>query len=126
VDEFSITYKKKETDSKLHTYAAMLFGYWKYLINYKSFNDLNTQALRKSAAGIVFSNYLSKLISGDGSDGSCNVIYHGSFSALPIPITQKEARERLLLPRISRVNHDNNKDNNKNMNKKIAITICHS
>ena len=101
----------------------MLFGYWKHLINYKSFNNLNIQALRKSAAGIVFSNYLSKLISGDGSDGSCNIIYHGSDSALQIPVTQKEARDRLLLPRISRVNNDNNKDNNKNMNKKIALAL---
>jgi len=115
--------RKKETDSKLRTYAAMLFGYWKHLINYKSINNLNIQSLRKSAAGVVFSNYLSKLISGNGSDGSCNLIYHGSSSALQIPVTQKEARERLLLPSISRVNYNNNKDNNNNMNKKIVLAL---
>jgi glycosyltransferase involved in cell wall biosynthesis len=119
--------RKKETDSKLRTYAAMLFGYWKHLINYKSFNNLNIQALKKSAAEIVFSNYLSKLISGsddsNGGNDSCNIIYHGSSSALPLPITQEEARERLLLPRITRVNNANDKENNNNNNKKIALAL---
>lgn len=111
--------RKKETDSKIRTYCDMLFGYWKHLINYKSVGNLNTKKLRKSAAGIVFSNYLSGMISGDDTNGSCNVIYHGSASALSTPITKKEARERLSLARRIKVNNDS--QNNKY--KKIALAV---
>jgi glycosyltransferase involved in cell wall biosynthesis len=86
--------RKKETDNKFHIYACMLFDYWKHLINYQSFNNLNKQKIAKSRAGIVFSHYLSKLIG-----GGCNVIYHGAASPLSYGITKAEARSRLsLLP----------------------------
>ena len=86
----------------------MLFGYWKHLINYQSFSSLNRQKLEKSAAGIVFSNYLSRLISGDDISGECNVIYHGSASPLSTTVTKKKARKRLYLQGITKVNKDNN------------------
>ncbi len=114
--------KKRESDSKLRTYAAMVSDYWKRLINYKSFNDLNKQKLVKSAAGIVFSNYLSRLIAGDGSTNGCNVIYHGSASAFPTPITEREARERLSLPRAITGDTTDNDVNNSD-NKKIALAL---
>jgi len=114
--------RKKETDSKLRTYTAMLFGYWKHLINYKSFSSLNRQKLEKSAAGIVFSNYLSRLISGDDISDGCNVIYHGSASALSTTVTKKKALEKLCLPRITKVTNDSNIASNP-YNKKIALAL---
>ena len=97
--------RKKETDNKFHIYAYMLFDYWKHLINYQSFNNLNKQKLARSRAGIVFSDYLSKLIG-----GGCNVIYHGAASSMSYGITKAEARSKLsLLPY--------------NDNKKIALAL---
>jgi glycosyltransferase involved in cell wall biosynthesis len=113
--------RKKETDSKLRTYADMIISYWKHIINYESFSNLNSQKLKKSAAGIVFSNYLSRLINaGDNSD-ICNVIYHGSVSALSTPVTKNEALERLCLPRVARVNND--KCDATNHYKKMALAV---
>ncbi|MGC2381965.1 MAG: glycosyltransferase family 4 protein [Nitrososphaeraceae archaeon] len=115
--------RKKETDSKLRTCIDMLFGYWKHLINFKSFSNLNRQKLEKSAAGIVFSNYLSRLISGDGISDGCNVIYHGSASALSTTVTKKEALERLRLPGITKANSDSNITSNHYNYKKVALAL---
>lgn len=46
--------------------------FWKYFLNYTSFKDLNKQKLALSASGIVFSNYMSRILNGG------KVIYHGS------------------------------------------------
>jgi hypothetical protein len=98
--------RKKETNNELRTHIDKIISYWKHFINYESFSNLNRQKLEKSAAGIVFSNYLSKLISLDDNSVKCNVIYHGSSSSLSGLVTKNEALERLCLPRISLLNND--------------------
>ncbi|HEY7078544.1 MAG TPA: glycosyltransferase [Nitrososphaeraceae archaeon] len=82
---------------------------------------MNRQKLEKSAAGIVFSNYLSKLITLDDNSDKCNVIYHGSSSSLSGLVTKNEALERLGLPRISLPNND--KYDTNNHYKKIALAF---
>jgi len=69
-----------------------LYEYWKHLINYQSFRRANSYAMFKSAAGIVLSNYMTKLIPGS------HVIYHGAEPFQSVEIEQKEARKRLSLP----------------------------
>jgi glycosyltransferase involved in cell wall biosynthesis len=115
--------RKAESDSKIRTYSAMLSNYWKRLINYKSFSNLNKQKLVKSAAGIVFSNYLSRLIAGDSGTDRCNVIYHGSTSAFPTPITKVEARERFSIPTAITGSARDNNDVNNGSNKRTALAL---
>ena len=55
-----------------------LYEYWKHLINYSSFKKTTSYAMSKSAAGIVFSNYMANLVPGT------QVIYHGSEPYQPI------------------------------------------
>ncbi|MER5176034.1 MAG: glycosyltransferase family 4 protein [Candidatus Nitrosocosmicus sp.] len=74
-----------------------LYEYWKYLINYSSFQRINLHALSKSSAGIVFSNYMASLVSGT------RVIYHGAEPFQSIEIEQKEARKMLSLPENERI-----------------------
>ena len=115
--------RNKETENRILTNINMLFSYWRHLINYQSFSYLNRHKLGKSAAGIAFSNYLSRLISGDGISSECNVIYHGSASALSTSVTKNEARKRLNLPGITKVNKDNNIINNYHNCQKIALAL---
>jgi glycosyltransferase involved in cell wall biosynthesis len=49
--------------------------YWKHLLNYHSLRAFDRKKLRQSQAGIVFSNYMAKMIGGG------ELIYHGSESA---------------------------------------------
>jgi glycosyltransferase involved in cell wall biosynthesis len=113
--------RREETDNELHTYIDKIISYWKHFINYESFSNLNRQKLKKSAAGIVFSKYLSKLISTDEDNRSkCNVIYHGS-SSLSGLVTKNEALERLCLSRMARLNNDKYDINNHY--KKIALAF---
>jgi glycosyltransferase involved in cell wall biosynthesis len=113
--------RKKEIGNELCTYSDKIFSYWKHFINYESFSNLNRKKLKKSAAGIVFSNYLSKLITPDDNNDKCNVIYHGSSSSLSGLITKNEAIKRLCLPRIGRLNNDGYDTNSQN--KKIALAF---
>jgi glycosyltransferase involved in cell wall biosynthesis len=54
--------------------AKRIFSYWTRLINYRSFHRLNTQKLAQSAAGIVFSKFMSRTLGVEG----CHVIFHGA------------------------------------------------
>jgi glycosyltransferase involved in cell wall biosynthesis len=54
--------------------AKRMFSYWTRLINYRSFHRLNTQKLAQSAAGIVFSEFMSRTLGVEG----CHVIFHGA------------------------------------------------
>ncbi|MDQ6723203.1 MAG: glycosyltransferase family 4 protein [Thermoproteota archaeon] len=74
-----------------------LYEYWKYLINYSSFQRINTHAMSKSSAGIVFSNYMANLVPGT------KVIYHGAEPFQSVEIEQKEARKMLSLPENERI-----------------------
>ncbi|HET9806310.1 MAG TPA: glycosyltransferase family 4 protein [Nitrososphaeraceae archaeon] len=88
--------------------SKYILQYWKFIINYKSFHDLNNEKLVKSKKGIVFSDYMKNLIIGKkrkGSNGFANnksnvddnniVIYHGAEPSLsPFPNIKEKARAK--------------------------------
>jgi glycosyltransferase involved in cell wall biosynthesis len=98
--------------NQLKSKMNYLFQYWKFLINYKSFHNLNNDKLSKSKYGIVFSEYLQNLINEKrnnnqhtydnkefNSNIKNNIIYHGAQSIVPVlPETKKEARTKFGLP----------------------------
>jgi hypothetical protein len=89
-----------------------IFQYWKLLINYKSFHNLNNYKLSKSKYGIVFSESLQNLINEKRNNNQHtydnkefnssiknNIIYHGAQSVVPVsPEIKKEARTKFGLP----------------------------
>jgi glycosyltransferase involved in cell wall biosynthesis len=79
------------------TVAGLLNGYWKHFLNYRSFNNLNKEKLKRSQAGIVFSQHLSSLIGGG------KVIYHGAESFISPHPSKKEARTKFSLPQEGRI-----------------------
>ncbi len=70
--------------------------YWKRLLNYRSFHDLNKNKLKNGQSGIVFSHYMSKMIDGGADKADIKIIYHGAEPAARM--TKKEARSRFSLP----------------------------
>ena len=98
-------------------FSKYILQYWKFIINYKSFHDLNNEKLVKSKKGIVFSDYMKNRIiekKRKGSNGFANdksdvednnnsnsntddnkniIIYHGAEPSLsPFPNIKEEAR----------------------------------
>jgi glycosyltransferase involved in cell wall biosynthesis len=71
--------------------------YWKRLLNYRSFHNLNKNKLRNGQSGIVFSYYMSKMIGGLAK-GDIEIIYHGAQPAAFARMTKKEARAKFSLP----------------------------
>jgi glycosyltransferase involved in cell wall biosynthesis len=71
---------------------------WKYLLNYRAFNNLNKGKLALSKAGITFSNYMSKMIG-----GNCHVIYHGCEPTPSASADKDQARRYFGLPVESRI-----------------------
>jgi glycosyltransferase involved in cell wall biosynthesis len=65
---------ERPQDHYLIKRTKRIISYWARLINYRSFHRLNTQKLAQSAAGIVFSEFMSGIL---GTEG-CHVIFHGS------------------------------------------------
>jgi glycosyltransferase involved in cell wall biosynthesis len=51
---------------------GIVMEYWKHLLNYYSLRAFDKKKLRQSQAGIVFSNYMAKMIGGG------KLIYHGA------------------------------------------------
>jgi glycosyltransferase involved in cell wall biosynthesis len=51
-----------------------MISFWTKLINYYSFHSLNKEKLAKGAAGISFSEFMSRML----GDQKCNVIFHGA------------------------------------------------
>ena len=96
--------KKSGRIGKLGIPARGLVRFWKYFLNYRAFTNLNKEKLRMSAAGIVFSHYMSERLGNstnndaDSNGGKCHVIYHGSEPALYPSLNKKEAREKFSLP----------------------------
>ncbi|HYX57198.1 MAG TPA: glycosyltransferase [Nitrososphaeraceae archaeon] len=96
--------KKSGRIGKLGIPARGLVRFWKYFLNYRAFTNLNKEKLRMSAAGIVFSHYMSERLGNstnndaDINGGKCHVIYHGSEPALYPSPNKKEAREKFSLP----------------------------
>lgn len=74
-----------------------IIRYWKRIINYNSFHNLNKEKVAKSAASIVFSNYMSKMIGGG------QVIFHGAESNSTLGKGKMEARKMFNLPQENRI-----------------------
>jgi glycosyltransferase involved in cell wall biosynthesis len=93
-----------EGTSKVRRYGQFMVNFWKCLVNYHSFHNLNKEKLAMSKASIVFSQYLSTLIGGENSR-RCNVIYHGAEPTPKVLFqpTKKEARSRFSLPQDRRI-----------------------
>jgi glycosyltransferase involved in cell wall biosynthesis len=83
---------------KVKAYAQKLLKYWVHLLNYKSFNNLNTEKIKKSKRGIVFSQYMKDKIGGG------DIIYHGSEPMIPYDSTIKgKARTKFALSHKKRI-----------------------
>jgi glycosyltransferase involved in cell wall biosynthesis len=82
---------------KISVTTNMLMDYWKRLLNYRSFNNLNNNKLKRSHTGIVFSNHLLNMIGGG------EVIYHGAEAYLYPRPTKKDARAKFSLPQQGRI-----------------------
>ncbi len=65
---------------------------WKSLTNYGQFLRINKEKLKLSAAGICFSNYMSRLLGGG------NIVYHGADPAVFPALSKVKARENFGLP----------------------------
>lgn len=76
----SIPIYERYQDPRLVKKAKCVFSFWARLLNYRSFHKLNTQKLEQSAAGIVFSEFMSSKLGGRGD--RCHVIYHGGGDEL--------------------------------------------
>ena len=122
-------------------FSKYILQYWKFIINYKSFHDLNNEKLVKSKKGIVFSDYMKNRIIGKkrkGNNGSANnksyvkdnnnsnsstddnkniIIYHGAEPSLsPFPNIKEEARAKFGI-------YFDKDDNKTTRTKRIALAI---
>lgn len=120
--------------------SKYILQYWKFIINYKSFHDLNNEKLVKSKKGIVFSDYMKTRIIGkkrkdsngfannksdvdDNNNNKSNndnnnniIIYHGAEPSLsPFPNIKEEAKAKF------GICFDN--DDNKIKRRRIALAI---
>jgi glycosyltransferase involved in cell wall biosynthesis len=117
--------------------SKYILQYWKFIINYKSFHDLNNEKLVKSKKGIVFSDYMKNLIIGKkrkGSNGFANnksdvddnnnnnnrkntVIYHGAEPSLsPFPNIKEKTRAKFGI-------YLDNDDNKIKRKRRIALAL---
>lgn len=90
------SFKDSSKRNMLSKFSNNIIRCWKMLLNYQSFHNLNKEKLAKSKAGIVFSNYMSKMIGGG------EVILHGAESS-SVYISQDEARKLFNLPESGRI-----------------------
>ena len=118
-------------------FSKYILQYWKFIINYKSFHDLNNEKLVKSKKGIVFSDYMKNLIIGKkrkGSNGFANnksdvdddddddnrkniVIYHGAEPSLSsFPNIKEKARAKFGI-------YLDNDDNKIKSKRRIALAL---
>ncbi|HJT85277.1 MAG TPA: glycosyltransferase, partial [Nitrososphaeraceae archaeon] len=125
-------------------FGKYILQYWKFIINYKSFHDINNEKLLKSKKGIVFSDYMKNRIIGKkrkGNNGSANnkshvkdndnsnsstgdnkniIIYHGAEPSLsPYPNIKEEARAKFGIY----FDKKDNKTRRKRRRKMIALAI---
>jgi glycosyltransferase involved in cell wall biosynthesis len=89
--------------SSLKDVANNINLYWKYLINFKSFQNQNKEKLLRSNSGIVFSNYMKTIIGAKRNDkkySKVRLLYHGAEAAYTVKeISKESARARFnLLP----------------------------
>jgi glycosyltransferase involved in cell wall biosynthesis len=91
------SYKDASKQNMLRGFSKNVIRYWKMLLNYRSFHNLNKKKLAKSEAGIVFSHYMSRIIGGG------EVILHGAEPSSSVGISKKEARKMFNLPESGRI-----------------------
>jgi glycosyltransferase involved in cell wall biosynthesis len=89
--------KDSTKQNKLSKVSKVVIRYWKMFFNYYSFHNLNREKLAWSKAGIVFSNYMSKMIGGG------DVILHGAEPSSSVRLSQNEARKMFNLPESGRI-----------------------
>jgi glycosyltransferase involved in cell wall biosynthesis len=90
--------KNKNEKWKIESYVQKLFKYWTHFLNYKSFNNLNKDKIKKSKRGIVFSQYMKDKIGGG------DIIYHGSEPVINYDATIKiKARTKFSLSQKKRI-----------------------
>ena len=82
---------------RLGTFLRMAFDYWTHIVNYGSFNSLNSRKIGHNRIGVVFSKYLANLIPGS------SLIYHGAEPSISPPVDRNEARKMFLLPESSNI-----------------------
>ena len=102
----SLSVSERDTDDKKYKMLSSLKDvldnvniYWKYLINYKAFQNQNKEKLLKSNSGIVFSNYMKLIICAKKStreySSKVRLLYHGAEPAYSTKGISKEiARAR--------------------------------
>ncbi|HEU4823201.1 MAG TPA: glycosyltransferase family 4 protein [Nitrososphaeraceae archaeon] len=91
------SFKDASKRNMLRRFLERVMRYWKMLLNYYSFHNLNKEKLAMSEAGIVFSHYMTRMI------GSCEVILHGAEPSSSLGISKKEARKSFNLPESGRI-----------------------
>lgn len=96
------SFKETSSGSILRRFSKDLFKCWKMLINYYSFHNLNKEKLARSQTGIVFSQYMSRLI-GRGRGSEAEVIMHGAEPSLAAGVSKKEARKIFGFPEGGRI-----------------------
>lgn len=88
---------KSNNSGKISHWGNKLLRYWTHFFNYQSFHDLNRRKLTKSAAGVVFSQYMKNKVGGG------TIVYHGAESVIPFSVGKEQARLRFTLPKKGRI-----------------------
>ena len=91
------SFKDASKENKLRRFSKNILRYWKMLLNFHSFHNLNKEKLLRSKASIVFSHYMSKMVGGG------EVIMHGAEPSLSFSISKKDARKLFALPEDGRI-----------------------
>jgi glycosyltransferase involved in cell wall biosynthesis len=93
----SLLVKKHGKIGKFGIPLRFLVRFWKNMLSYQAFKDLNERKLWMSDGAIVFSRYMSQLLGGG------QVIYHGAEPFFQQKATKKEARAYFSLPTEGRI-----------------------
>lgn len=76
--------------------SKSILKYCKRILSWRSFNNSNRKRMFRSAASIVFSEYMAKMLS--SGSYKVNVIYHGAEPSLLNQVSKEEARMKYSLP----------------------------
>jgi glycosyltransferase involved in cell wall biosynthesis len=88
---------KRNKIGTFSNWGSKLIRYWTHFLNYHSFHELNRRKLRKSAGGIVFSQYMKNKVGGG------TIAYHGAEPIVPFYTSKELARSRFSLPQGGRI-----------------------
>jgi glycosyltransferase involved in cell wall biosynthesis len=91
------SFKDPSKGNVLRRFSKNILRYWKMLLNFHSFHNLNKEKLLRSKASIAFSHYMCKMVGGG------EVIMHGAEPSLSFSISKKDARKLFALPEDGRI-----------------------